>query len=269
MTLALEDRHRIGGYREWAPKGALTRYCEAVWHYEAGLAAPPHRLLADNKPSLIFYYSSDGSGRAHDCRIVVSGNLSHSAWFRPRPGDWQIGIRLFPELSAECIGICPHEYLNKSGPPPKRILDYFLPLTDILSRLPPQAAGSVLADHFLRCVRETEVRNEHWAAALIRKADGRVPVSEIASKLDSSERQLRRRFESVMGLTPKAYSRIIRHLNVIRLSDRLTTPDWADIALRSGYCDQSHMIRDIGDLTGVSPARLHAERRSESEISNT
>ena len=36
---------------------------------------------------------------------------------------------------------------------------------------------------------------------------------------------------------------------------------WADIAAGSGYCDQSHLIRDCLALTGGSPSALHGDRR--------
>jgi len=269
MVMALQDTAQIGGYREWATTGPLARYCEAVWHYEAGAAAPPHRLLPDNKPSLILYYRADTRGRFDECKIAISGNRTHAAWYQPNAGDRQIGLRLYPELAAESAAICPREFQDYSGEAPRTIYDAFARLADTSVASSSRDVAQRLATAFLHHVRDADDKAEHYAARLIRMSGGRYPVSALAEKLGQSERQIRRRFDSVMGITPKAYSRLIRHLNAMKLADAANDPDWADIALSAGFFDQSHMIREIRQLTGISPARLHAERRAESEISNT
>ena len=259
----------LGGYREWRPSGPLARYCEAVWHYDGRRAAPPHRLLPDNKPSLILYTRHDALGRVTDSSILVSGSRMQADWYRPAAGDCQTGLRLYPELAAECAGICPRDFRGISEPPPEGMGRHLEPLTDPGAGLPSGAVVAQLVSRFLSQARDVTLRPEHRAAAMIRKSGGRIPVADLARRLDLCERQLRRRFETVMGITPKAYARLIRHLTAVSLADRQAIPDWADIACMAGYFDQSHMIRDIRELTGTSPARLHAERRAESEMSNT
>jgi AraC-like DNA-binding protein len=269
MMMAEQDTARIGGYREWATTGALSRYCEAVWHYEAGMGAPPHRLLPDNKPSLILYYRADARGRLDECRITISGSRTQSAWYQPHPGDRQIGLRLYPELAADCAAICPREFQDYSGDAPPAVCDAFARLADQSANSSPRAVAQKLATGFLNHARDVNDHAEHYAARLIRMSGGRFPIAALADKLGQSERQIRRRFDNVMGITPKGYSRLIRHLNAMKLADAAPQPDWADIALSAGYFDQSHMIREITALTGTSPSRLYAERRAESEISNT
>jgi AraC-like DNA-binding protein len=269
MVLAMQDTAQIGGYREWATTGPLARYCEAVWYYEAGMAAPPHRLLPDNKPSLILYYRSDARGQPDECKIAISGSRKRAAWYQPNAGDRQIGLRLYPELAAESAAICPREFQDYSGEAPRAIYDAFARLADSSVASSPRDVAQRLATGFLHYVREVHDKAEHHAARLIRMSGGRYPVSALAEKLGQSERQIRRRFDSVMGITPKAYSCLIRHLNAMKLAEAAFDPDWADIAVSAGYFDQSHMIREIRQLTGISPSRLLAERRAESEISNT
>lgn len=269
MVLAYQDTAQVGGYREWVATGVLSRYCEAVWHYEAGMAAPPHRLLPDNKPSLILYYRADARGQFDHCRIAISGSRTRAAWYQPKAGDRQIGLRLYPELAGESAAICPREFQDYSGEAPRAIHDAFGRLADRSVKLAPRDIAQCLANVFLHHVRDVDDRVEHCAARLIRQSGGRFSIAALADKIGKSERQIRRRFDDAMGITPKAYARLIRHLNVMKQADAADHPDWADIALSAGYFDQSHMIREVRALTGASPARLHAERRAESEISNT
>lgn len=269
LDLAVHSPAQVGGYREWIPAGPLARYCEAVWSYEANDTPSPHRLLPDNKPSLILYFHHDSQGKSSDYRLLVSGSRVRAAWYYPRPGDRQIALRLYPELAAECAAISPRDYHDVSIAAPDCILSRFSRLMDAADILSPSEAAQQLIAGFLALIKDVDERAEHRAAALIRQAGGQISVSGLADQLGLGERQLRRRFEAVMGLTPKAYCRLIRHLNAMRLADAASDPDWADIACASGYFDQSHMIREIRSLTGISPASLHAERRAESGISNT
>jgi AraC-like DNA-binding protein len=46
-------------------------------------------------------------------------------------------------------------------------------------------------------------------------------------------------------------------------SDLAPRPSSAALAAHHGYADQSHLIREVQHLAGVSPTRLHEERGAE------
>jgi AraC-like DNA-binding protein len=80
-------------------------------------------------------------------------------------------------------------------------------------------------------------------------------VRDIAKNLGLSERRFIQVFKSEVGVTPKLFSRVQRfqraRANIHRQEE---TPDWAGIALECGYFDQSHLIRDFQEFSGMSPA---------------
>ncbi|MCP3098907.1 AraC family transcriptional regulator [Myxococcus sp. K15C18031901] len=85
-------------------------------------------------------------------------------------------------------------------------------------------------------------------------------VDALARELGVSERQLRRAFDDVVGMGPKAFARIVRFQRAVRASRRTSSPDWGAIAAATGYYDQAHLITEFRDLTGVTPrALLRAE----------
>jgi AraC-like DNA-binding protein len=47
----------------------------------------------------------------------------------------------------------------------------------------------------------------------------------------------------------------------VRVADAEPEPAWADLAYDAGYYDQAHLIREVRALSGLTPVRLHAERR--------
>ncbi|OIJ84919.1 transcriptional regulator [Streptomyces sp. MUSC 14] len=80
----------------------------------------------------------------------------------------------------------------------------------------------------------------------------RVPtqVREVARELAVSERQLRNLFTEGVGVSPKHYARIDRVRTVLTRAGH--TP-WSQLAVMSGYFDQSHMTTDFRALMGVPP----------------
>ena len=62
-----------------------------------------------------------------------------------------------------------------------------------------------------------------------------------------------RRFEEGTGLTPKLYSRVRRLQRVLGSAAAVAPADWAGLAAESGFVDQSHLIHDFRDLTGLTP----------------
>jgi AraC-like DNA-binding protein len=83
------------------------------------------------------------------------------------------------------------------------------------------------------------------------------PVSDVASTVGLSERQLRRRFEAAVGYGPKRLGRIFRFQRLLDLihaaDDRIR---WAKLAIEAGYADQSHMINECLALAGAPPSAL-------------
>jgi AraC-like DNA-binding protein len=71
---------------------------------------------------------------------------------------------------------------------------------------------------------------------------------------------LRRQVRDSAGLSPKTYARVLRLAHTMQVADRSPHPDWAGIAAGSGYCDQSHLIRECLALAGAAPTQIHAER---------
>ncbi len=86
-------------------------------------------------------------------------------------------------------------------------------------------------------------------------------VSAIWRDLQVSERQLRRAVITTTGLSTKHGQRIMRLNRLAVAADREAQPDWPALALDAGFYDQSHMIDDVRELTGLTPAALHRERR--------
>jgi AraC-like DNA-binding protein len=84
-------------------------------------------------------------------------------------------------------------------------------------------------------------------------------VSGAAERLSLTTRQLQRLLRTQFGLAPKTYQRVARFQRFLRIADAGSS--LAAAAVDAGYADQAHLTRDVVQLSGVTPARLVAERR--------
>jgi AraC-like DNA-binding protein len=100
----------------------------------------------------------------------------------------------------------------------------------------------------------SEVRRAWW---LLLQSGGTTPVAELATETGWSERHLRAKFRSEIGLSPKAAARVIRFSQARRILQRRALAGepfrLAELAAACGYFDQAHLDREFGLLAGCSP----------------
>ena len=96
---------------------------------------------------------------------------------------------------------------------------------------------------------------------------GGVAVGVLAAEIGWSRRHLAVRFRREFGLPPKTAARLLRFQRayatlgrgLLTRSATTTGPDgWAERAVRFGYYDQAHLIRDFREFAGTTPAALAA-----------
>lgn len=111
-------------------------------------------------------------------------------------------------------------------------------LSTIAGRTPRTVRPVGLAERIRRRMREDRT--------------GADSIGGLAAELGVSRYQLIRAFKGQFGLTPEDYR---RQLRIERARAMLTGRGrLAEIAIASGFADQSHMTREFRRLTGISPA---------------
>jgi AraC-like DNA-binding protein len=275
-------RHRVGGYSEFAPPPETALFCEAYWMHRTsdGPVVPggAHRVLPDVAVSLAFQVFRDDQGRPVDGGPLLIGPKLRPQIYNIIPGRELAAIRFKPEWVAPVLGVDPLDTEDQ-------IIDLEAThpaagarLRELLWRTrSAREAIDVLARFVIdsRASRLSPPPNAVAALEMVRRTAGRLPCEHVAGRLGLSARHLRRQVIGAMGFSPKAYARVVRFVSTMLMADASEHPAWADLAVRAGYCDQSHLIRDAVAMTGTSPAELFLERRRQtlgaavSERSNT
>jgi AraC-like DNA-binding protein len=263
----MRARHSIGGYREYAPFGEASCVCEAFWTHHAGRSVAPgsaHRVLPDPAVSVAFHATRDAAGVVIEGGLVLIGAKTRPQLFPVVAGIELAAIRLKLEWVGPILGVDP-------GALDDAIVDVSAVRPRLADALTARLCGTRSAVQVLpllvRAVLDTRASLATPPAAataaldIVRQSAGRVPCQRVADTVGLSIRHLRRQVHDSAGLSPKTYARALRLVHAMQLADCTATPLWADIAVRAGYCDQSHLIRETLALGGAPPAQLHAERR--------
>lgn len=95
----------------------------------------------------------------------------------------------------------------------------------------------------------------------IARTSGQVPISAISRETGLSPKQLRRHFDREVGLSPKRLARLLRFQSVILNLETLRGPvDWAAVAVRFGYFDQSHLTAEFHEFAGLTPGQYLSKK---------
>jgi len=98
---------------------------------------------------------------------------------------------------------------------------------------------------------------KHYAVStaleMFRKNHAGPTVREAAKYLGLSQRRFIQIFKDEVGLTPKLFSRIQRFQQTRTFIQHNPSINWADLAVDLGYFDQSHLIREFLEFSGLSP----------------
>lgn len=255
-------------YREIHPVPSLSRFVECFWTLENDEPlepAEPERILPDGCVEVILNFGSPFRELREDGRAVT------------QPGYFVVGQMTRPMLIAangcvELIGVRFH---------PGGALPFFaIPMSELTNQVVElDALTGKLNNDLIARVGETKLLTDKvnlLQTLLAKKVNGstdgslsdlvtsmmarhgHVSVDELAVEANISNRQLERRFQRDVGLSPKLLCRILRFQQVFRALDQ-DDANWAVVAADCGYYDQAHLIRDFQQFAGQTPALLLAQ----------
>jgi methylphosphotriester-DNA--protein-cysteine methyltransferase len=263
-------RHEIGGYREFAPPAALAVAAESVWIHRAAVPGM-HLVLPDPALNLAYRCRRHADGSVAEPRLTVIGPKTRPFPFHFRPGDEIAAVKVKLEWARVLLHLVPVEHLDHEDelspgeiPLPPWLLDR------LATAHSAETAAALLASTLAAALAATRRAPVPPARALelVRQATGRVSVEAVAEQMHVSLRHLHRAVVRETAISLKAYARMIRLNHAMATADRSARPGWARVAAESGFCDQSHLVRECRALAGLTPGRIHLERRAEAETSN-
>jgi AraC-like DNA-binding protein len=260
-------------YCEYAPSPRLRPFVERLWVLEmpAGITTVDP-VLPDGHTEIIVHCGDpfrelmpDGELRRQG-RMLLAGQSQRAIRLSPSGSSLIVGARLRYDGAAALFRIPQHEMTDRivdletldarltrrladhltgrgsNGDEPDRHRQLAAALDEILVTRAVDADVTSLAGH---------------AATFAHDRRGLVRVDALAHHVGVTERQLQRLFLRDIGLSPKQFLRTIRFQEILRALPDGTPTRWADLALRFGFYDQAHFIRDFKAFTGETPSQWH------------
>jgi AraC-like DNA-binding protein len=260
-------------YAEYAPIPALAPYVRCLWtlNDEFVRDALAETIVPDGCCEIVLNFADrfrrvhpSGSGRESTLQpeFLVAGQLEGPLAIAPTGVVDLLGIRFEPAGIFPFLRFSLREIAG-SQPDLADVSKRFSRTCESanLAGIEPPARVKRVQEALVECV---DGRSVNWTIAecarRIERCHQLIPISELASDVDLSVRQLERRFADEVGMSPKRFARIVRFRRVIR---RLNDPRpfrWADAAVDFGFFDQPHLIREFRAFTGRSPREYCRDR---------
>ena len=245
-------------FREFAPSRSLSSHVAAYWwvDFQPVPGNHGHRVVPDGCVDIIVdLLASSSRGAAYVVGLTTKVEVMQFA--KPR-SVW--GIRLYSE-SARTILKSPISAFAENrvfmeelwGQEALDWVEKLLTANSITERIEisEQQLGRMLAAD-----KKSTPALVYQSMQYIYDHKGNLSVTELADKVNFSERHLRRAFDRELGLSPKEMLGIVRFQSVLEELYRGGYLSMTDLALKNGYYDQSHFASAFMRYYGLPLKRL-------------
>ncbi len=252
-------------FEVFRPEGWLGSFVDHYWKVVVAAKEYPfyqEALLPDGGVTVLFNLGDaqsliEENGCTHEYeRSWVSGERTRAITLGSPGSTNLVGIR-FKSGGARPFFDVPIRELTD------RVVDLalFWPATAEVTRArlaeaPTIVATAAVLDEALSVEARRRVAEPSVAHALRMLGaftDDGLTVSTLASDLGLSQRTLLRHFGEWVGFGPKMLQRLFRFQKVLKVEAREPAATWADIAQVCGYYDQSRLINEFREFSGVTP----------------
>jgi AraC-like DNA-binding protein len=251
-TMCPDVAETVNTFRFHFPQSPLRGFIERFWYWKGHTVSHSlERVLPTATVELVI-----DLGSARTSKSVISGPRSQSSIIRRTAQDELLGIHFKPG------GAFPFLRL-----PLGELHNIHIGIDDLWGE---EQASQLL--YLLHQAGRTERRfqileawmmkatsrplNHHTAVTFALpelKRSLNPSMSQVAAKVNLSQRRFIQVFSNEVGLTPKLFSRIQRFNRVLRSAAFSDDVDWLDIAMSFGYFDQAHLIHDFREFSGLTP----------------
>src|SRR3984893_8207974 len=236
-------------YQEFPPSPKFAAHVECFWMHRTEGPVRNFHVFPDGCSDIIFEQRArDYGGRA------IAGTMTRARGFDIPAGHSTFGVRFRPGMAARLVRV-----------PGSVAVDQSIPLADawkaaaVRDLLEQLASSRSPRDAIARCEASladpAPLDPVEKSLAWLAECGGQISMDELADAASLSPRQFRRICLERTGLSPKHLARVLRFRQVAKYASG-QHPDWADIAVASGYYDQAHLINEFKELAGLSPAQF-------------
>ena len=254
-------------FRSYKPTGILAGFVDNLWLYEGYQAEHVNERILPTGTMELVINLRENELRIYDAEqpnlcTRFSGAVVSGAYWKGFVSDTEeeafiMGIHFKPGGAFPFLGVPSDELAEMHvdletlwGSSAILLREQLCEPSTALERF--QLLEKALIGHLFRPMER------HYAVSTALELFGRqttATVRDAARNIGLSERRFIQVFKAEVGVTPKLFSRVQRFQRaraIIHQQEKAA--DWAGLAMECGYFDQSHLIRDFLEFSGLSPA---------------
>ena len=257
-------------YQEYEIAGSLRPFIKVIWSMESDadvFGGKPIHILPDTCVELVIHFSdpykttfSDNSVSIQEQSFVVA-QMKSFLRIQSHGKTGLIAVRFSALGAYHLFGISMKEIANAEIGLRNIWKDIAKEIEEkiFLAKTTQQRSQIIQRYLQLQLSRNGYIdKGIEFCVNEIKQAKGQISVNVLADKAGISNRQLVRRFDKCIGLSPKEFIRITKFIGSL---DRLSYPkgqSLTEIAVDSGYYDQAHFIHDFREFSGMTPTDYQA-----------
>jgi AraC-like DNA-binding protein len=258
-------------FRQLPPIPPLRSIVECLWTLEAdgATAGDVEPVLPDGCPELVIQFGdrfdrlyADGTVQRQS-DLLFGGQLTGQIALRPTGAVATLGIRFRPGSAAAILHMPQLALVGTTLGVDVLDQNLYRWLSEIRDTAASLDEAVVSVQRYLcgRLDGDWVDRRVLEAVGIVQRCGGQIAIDVLARHVATTRRHLERRFDSLVGISPKRLARIVRFQRALRmLHARPENPgrhaaavNGAATALECGYADQPHFIREFTELAGCPP----------------
>lgn len=256
-------------YTTHEPQPDLSTFVKCYWTLEAPSEAVPERqrIVPDGCMEMLFHYGdlyhqyTSPDEYIVQPRCFVFGQITTPLEIAPSGATGIFSVRFHPDGFTPFASLPLSEMENRAVP----LIELFGNEGDVLEKQMLKASSTeeriqIVESFLLGRLLTSETVNKVVKSGVdvLLQLNGQVSVDELTEQLNINRRQLERKFSSVIGLSPKQLSKIIRLQSTLKMLSNKQFTSLTSVAYEGNYYDQAHFIKDFKEFTGMSPKHFFA-----------
>ena len=251
MFMNLQQPYVQKNAKEYESMRGSGSHIFEYYAFEEEPAAQPINAVPDGCVDLLYAIGED------DVRCFLGGTVLKMKYWPFEKNRMYFGIRFNP---GQCIlpkDISIEDIINTDIEIPSDA--YGAEIDESLSQAKSMKERAAIIHKVLKDAERAQTSSdskediEAYIRNRIYETKGNVSIKEISQDTGYSECYVRRTFHEMHGISPKTFEKIVRFQNTLEEMALHKDMAFYDMAQESGYYDQSHMVKEFKNFTGLTP----------------
>jgi AraC-like DNA-binding protein len=256
-------------HQEFESPTELLAAIKCFWYDKRNLGEleTSFEVVPDGYAEIIFYFGStcsisyNGSLQPLPSPFLI-GLLNKPVLFYAKDCLEIIGIRCYPWTVFDLLGLSSGKNGVQAFEHPIRQLQSVL--KDLVLSNKIDGAITLVKQYFLNAQSQIPTNSMLYKAGVaMNKANGSIPVSQVAEAAHATVRTLERKFKQSSGYSVKDVSGLMRFEQVRNQLWDNPNSNIASLAHEFGYTDQSHLSKEFKRYSGTTPAAFARKAKKE------